>query len=248
MLDEIDALPEQLGLETLNTVISLFDVVPDVLFWFKDRNLRIWRLNHSFADRVKLSKEEIIGKTDADLYFPELARVFMADDEQVMRTGKPIWRKVELLTNRWGGVEWRSTTKLPVRGQAGKIVGTTGISQPLTESPDRLPPEYRAFSHIIEYCRDNLAEGVDVEQMASHAGMSLATLTRRFRKHLQISPGEFLAQLRLSRACQLLGDSPLNVTEISLECGYESPAAFSRAFRRQMQLSPREYQQTQTHT
>ncbi|WP_309398123.1 AraC family transcriptional regulator [Cerasicoccus maritimus] len=237
-------MPKKLGVDALDTVMSLFNAVPDVLFWFKDRELRIQRLNRAFADRVKLQNNEIIGKTDADLYFPEMARVFIADDKQVMRTGHPIWRKVELLTNRWGGVEWRSTTKLPVFNNSGEIVGTTGISQPLTESTELLPPEYRAFSHIIEYCRAKLSEGVDVEQMANHTGMSLATLTRRFRKHLQISPGEFLSQLRLSRACQLLGDSPLNVTEIALECGYESPAAFSRAFRRQMQQSPRDYQQS----
>ncbi|WP_269539007.1 AraC family transcriptional regulator [Cerasicoccus fimbriatus] len=236
-------LPDSIHEGALDAVISLFEDVQDILFWIKDRDLRIVRLNQAFADRVKLPQADIIGKTDAELYFPELARVFMADDQQVMQTGQAIRRKVELLTNRWGGVEWRSTTKLPIFDNHGMVTATTGISRPLTDATEKLPPEYRAFSRLVDYCRANLTDSIDVEQIARHAGMSLATLTRRFRRHLGISPGEFLSQLRLSRACQLLSDSPLNITEIALECGYDSPAAFSRAFRRQMNMAPRDYQQ-----
>lgn len=239
-----DTMPDMLGAEALKTVMSLFDDVSDVLFWYKDRKLRILWLNDAFAERVNLPKVQVLGKTDADLYFSEIAQIFMADDRRVMRTGQPMHRKVELLANRFGGVEWRSTTKLPVLDARGRIVGTTGISQPLTGTTEHLPPPYGSFGRIIDYCREHLAEGVDVEAMARHAGMSLATLARRFRQHLRISPGEFLAHLRLSRACKLLADSPLNVTEIALECGYESPAAFSRAFRRQMQTTPTRYRQS----
>ncbi len=240
----MDKLPDILSTEALRAIIALFDDVSDVLFWYKDRRLRILALNNVFAERVNLSKEKVLGKTDADLYFTDMAQVFMADDRRVMRTGEPIRRKVELLANRFGGVEWRSTTKLPVRDARGAIVGTTGISRPLTGASGTLPPPYRAFGQIIDYCREHLSEGIGVEQMARHAGMSMATLARRFRQHLRLSPGEFLAHLRLSHACKLLADSPLNVTEIALECGYESPAAFSRAFHRQMQVSPSRYRRS----
>ena len=82
-----------------------------------------------------------------------------------------------------------------------------------------------------------------VKEVAEQAGMSIATLERRFREHLRLSPRAFLAQMRLSQACQLLRDTPLNMQEIALECGYESPAAFSRAFRREMERSPSEFRQ-----
>lgn len=236
-----DTLPQSYSENTILALCALFEELQDVLFWIKDDQLRIIELNKSFAERVKLPKNEILGKTDDDLYDEEISRVFIADDVRVMKTGKPIRRKVELLTNRWGGVEWRSTTKLPIRNHAGKVVATTGISRPMAESTDRLPPEYEALSHLIAYCRKHLADGIDVKSMAAEAGMSIATLSRRFREHLRISPGEFLAQLRLARACELLDYSRLNVMEISLECGYESSAAFSRAFRKAMGMAPRQY-------
>ncbi|MGC9451627.1 MAG: helix-turn-helix domain-containing protein [Oceanipulchritudo sp.] len=222
-------------------LIQLFKDLQDTLFWIKDPDLHIVAINPAFAERVNLPEADILGKTDADLYFPELARVFMADDRQVIETAQPIHRKFELLANRFGGVEWRSTTKLPLVDRSGKVVGTTGISRPLRTGADPLPAPYAAFAHIVEYAREHLGEGVDVPQIARHAGMSVATLTRRFRSHMRLSPGEFLAQLRISRACKLLADSPLNVLEIAIDCGYESPSAFSRAFRRQMKMSPSAY-------
>lgn len=222
-------------------VTSLFEDLPETLFWVKDRRLRIVSLNAAFAERVNLRKEEILGKTDADLYFPELARVFMADDREVIETGRPLHRKVELLANRFGGVEWRSTTKLPLIGTNGKIIGTTGISRPLSSPGEPLPTPHEAFARIVDYARERLAEGVDVPAIARHAGMSVATLSRRFRVHMRLSPGEFLAQLRVSRACKLLSDSPLNIGEIAMRCGYENASAFSRAFRRQLKTSPTAY-------
>jgi len=222
------------------SLLDLFEDFPRTLFWVKDRSLRIVRINRAFAERVNFGPDEIIGKTDADLYFPELARVFMADDRQVLRTGKGIHRKFELLANRYGGLEWRSTTKLPLR-RGDRIIGTTGISRPLDLGKDALPASYQALSRIVEHARDQLAGGIDVPAVARHAGMSVATLNRRFREHMRLSPGEFLAQLRISRACRLLRESPLNVMEIALDCGYESPSAFSRAFRRQMKMSPSAY-------
>lgn len=222
----------------MDSAVALFDELSDVLFWVKDASHRIAALNRAFAERVKLPRETILGQTDADLYYPELAQVFMEDDRRVFETGEPMRRKIELLTSRFGGVEWRSTTKLPVWDPNGQIIGTTGISRPLPNSADALPGPYRAIGQIVEYARGRLSDRVTVMDLAREAGMSIATLERRFREHLRLSPSAFLAQLRVTLACELLRDTPLNMTEIALECGYESPAAFSRAFRREMDQSP----------
>ena len=221
----------------VDTVVALFNQLGDVLYWVKDRSHRITALNRAFAERVKLEPKAIIGKTDRELYYPELAAVFMADDRFVLETGQTIRRKIELLTSRHGGIEWRSTTKIPLRAASGEVIGTTGISRPLPDSVEALPGPYRAIGKIVEFARRHLSERVSVEDIARESGMSVATLERRFREHFQLSPSGFLAQLRVSRACELLRDSPLNITEISVECGYESPAAFSRAFRRETKQS-----------
>lgn len=231
-------LEESLQQLPVATVVTLLNQLEDVLFWVKDKEHRITALNQAFAERVKLAPEAVFGKTDADLYYPELAAVFMADDRYVLETGQTIRRKIELLTTRHGGIEWRSTTKLPLRRADGRVIGTTGISRPLPDRVEGLPGPYRAMGQIVEYVRDHLYQSISVADMAREAGMSVATLERRFKEHFHLSPSAFLTQIRVSRACELLRDTPLNIAEIAAECGYESPAAFSRAFRRETQQAP----------
>lgn len=225
----------------LDAVLELLQELPDVLFWIKDNQHRIVALNETFAHRVNRSPDRILGKTDAELYYPELARVFAEDDCSVIRSGEPLRRKIELLTTSFGGVEWRTTSKLPVRNQAGAVIGTTGISRPFAGTVEDLPVQFQAFARIVEYARSHLQEGVSVIDLALFSGMSVSTLGRRFREHLRLSPSEFLSQLRISHACQLLADTPLNVSEVGYRCGFENAAAFSRAFRSQMHMSPSAY-------
>ncbi|MFP4069275.1 MAG: helix-turn-helix domain-containing protein [Opitutales bacterium] len=241
-MSEFSALTDCLLSEAL---CELFDELSEVLFWVKDENHRILEINEVFARRVNLPRARILGKTDAEFYYPELARVFLADDARVLASGEPIRRKIELLTTSFGGVEWRSTTKLPIRDRIGRVVGTAGISRPLPREVGALPGPYRAFGAIVEYTRSRLSGGVGVRDIARESGMSTATLERRFREHLRLTPSQFLSQLRLSRACELLRDTPLNMTEVARECGYESPAAFSRAFRREMGMAPSRFRETQ---
>lgn len=225
----------------LGPVMELFHELSDVLFWVKDVDLKVQALNITFAQRLKRSPQSILGQQDSDLYYPELARVFMEDDREVMRSGVAQCRKVELLTTSYGGVEWRSTTKLPIRSFDGEILGTTGISRPILGAIEDLPLPFQAFARIVEYARSNLKHGVSVLELAQFSNMSVSTLGRRFQQHLRLSPSEFLSQLRISHACQLLEHSPCNVSEIGYECGFENAAAFSRAFRVQMCQSPTAY-------
>jgi len=221
---------------------ELFDALPGVLFWVKDTELRITHLNQAFAAWINQPKHEIVGCTDADLYFPELAKAFMRDDRRVIETGEPLQRKMELVASRFGEVQWRSTTKLPIRHSNGRVIGTTGISMPGPEAgPDAVPNRYDVISRIVRYAREKVADGIDVARIAQHAGMSIPSLNRHFRQHLRISPGEFLAQLRVAKACRLLTETSMSVLEVGLESGYNNAAAFSRAFRRMIGATPSDW-------
>ncbi|MGF1531088.1 MAG: helix-turn-helix domain-containing protein [Puniceicoccaceae bacterium] len=229
----------------VHALVQLVADLPETLFWVKNRRLELVAINQTFARRVKLPPEQVLGRTDAELYFSELARVFAADDLRVLETGEAIRGKYELLASPLGGLEWRLTSKFPVWHPAsGEIIATTGISLPLDPFHRPLPSPYQTLGRLIETARHRLSEGLQVPQLASLAGMSIATLNRRFRQHFHISAGHFLQRLRLSKATQLLQVSPLNVSEVAIECGYESPAAFTRAFKRETGVSPSAYRKT----
>jgi signal transduction histidine kinase len=75
---------------------------------------------------------ELIGKTDFDVFSDEHASAALRDEQQIIRTGEPIVGKVELETYGGRTDTWVSTTKMPLRDSRGRIIGTFGISRDVT--------------------------------------------------------------------------------------------------------------------
>ena len=100
---------------------------PDFIY-FKDNKARFQRVSNRFCEFFMLDKEEIIGKTDLELFPKEIAKQTYNEDLQIIKTGKPIINKEE---NAKGS--WVLTTKMPWFNKNGKIVGLFGISRDITE-------------------------------------------------------------------------------------------------------------------
>lgn len=232
---------ELLSAPLVEPLLSLFSELPDVLCWVKDTQMRVVWVSPHVADHVNMREEDIIGKTDMEIYPQELAINFEKDDKHVIQTGAGIVGKLELLVNRFGTVEWRKISKLPVKGKNGKVIGTAGISVPFKNAAESFPNEQEAFIGIINYARENLHRKIGVSDLAEFAGISESTLNRRFRAILQYNPQQLLAQLRVAKAGRLLQESVLHVSKVAELCGYDSPAAFARAFKKLKHTTPRDY-------
>lgn len=235
--------------ESLDSAViaySVFEDIPDILFWIKDSKLRLVSVNSTFANWVNLPMEQIIGYTDRDFYYTDLADIFMNDDASVISTGKEIRNKPELCANRFGGVEWRITSKFPVYNRSGNIIGTTGISRPLQrEDSNNLPQQHLKFAEIVDYVRGHMGKEITVEDLAIFANMTIATLERRFKEHLGITPQRFLLETRMAAAAKLLQNSPLPITEIAYQVGYQNNTSFTRAFKRYTGKAPSHFRKTQ---
>ena len=80
-----------------------------------------------------------------------------------------------------------------------------------------------------------------VEKLANLMAMSRATLSRKSKDELGMSPRVFMVQTRIQHACHLLQEDKLSVSEIAYAVGFESLSYFSRSFKKQTGKSPSEY-------
>jgi len=94
------------------------------------------------------------------------------------------------------------------------------------------------------WLQDHFDKPVTMADLAARFGFSLRTFNRRFRDAVGESPLEYLQDLRLDSARQLLQSSNLTIAEVAQRCGYQDTAWFARLFRRCYDISPRDYRHT----
>jgi len=78
------------------------------------------------------SAEDLIGKTDFDLWSAETAREAAADEQRIMETKEPLVGKIERLVHPDGRISWDYTTKLPLLDSRGEVIGICGINKDFT--------------------------------------------------------------------------------------------------------------------
>lgn len=111
---------------------SLLFSIPDIIF-YKDVNGVYLGCNPSFAEFVGRPREEIVGKTDHDLFAPEVAQHFQEYDRRMLESGEAR-RNEEWVTYPDGRQVLIDTLKTPYRSPDGHLIGVLGISRDITAS------------------------------------------------------------------------------------------------------------------
>ncbi len=101
----------------------------------------------------------------------------------------------------------------------------------------------------VERAKDYIASSysypITVEDVAAYTGISRSYLFRAFQAYQKQSPKEYLTEFRIRQACHLLRETGLSVASIAYSVGFEDNLYFSKAFKKQMQISPSQYRKKQ---
>ncbi|GGU52978.1 AraC family transcriptional regulator [Streptomyces albospinus] len=105
-------------------------------------------------------------------------------------------------------------------------------------------PAGSALEPLLTWLRDNLADPLTLDDIATHAGVSTRTLIRRFREQTGTTPLQWLHRTRIRRAQHLLETTGHSVERIGAQVGFGSPTAFRDRFKRTTGVSPHTYRRT----
>ena len=110
---------------------AILDNIPDIA-WLKDNQGRFIMANEQFCKACGFKLEDLMGKTDLDIWPLDLAQSYMNDDQEVIKSKK---RKCvqERLSDKEGKIAWIETVKTPIFDEQDKIIGTTGIARDITK-------------------------------------------------------------------------------------------------------------------
>lgn len=128
--------------------------------YFKDKNSRFILVNDATVRKFGLrSADDIIGKTDFDLFSKEHAEKAFQDEMEVMKTGKPKLSIIEKETWADNKITWVSTSKIPIKDNNNEIIGTFGITRDITEQMS-FEERLRESEERLKILSDVTVEGV----------------------------------------------------------------------------------------
>lgn len=110
---------------------TILDSALDFIY-VKDTEGRFIMINSAHLQSLGKSSTEVIGKLGIEVYSPEVAAQFNADEKMIIETGQPIVDKDEMRLNQMSEPIWLRTTKVPLRDDDGTIVGIVGITRDIT--------------------------------------------------------------------------------------------------------------------
>lgn len=223
-----------------DTAKLLFDEMPRFIYFMKDEELRFVRINQTLVEKIGLTEDEILGKTDFDLFPQSMADAFFKDDQRILRTKKPILNKVELVPSNRGQADWSLTNKIPMFDDAQNVVAIIGVTRPFSTSLTAQNSS-EDLSLMIEYIKQNYTSKLSIEELAKMSSLSVSALERKFKKVFHITPSQYILNIRIQEACHMLIHSSEPLITISNECGFYDQSHFSRQFSKAMNISPHKY-------
>lgn len=219
----------------------LFDHIPGVYFFAKDRTGHLMFASRGLLQRYQMSDDsEFIGRTDFDINPDTMAQAYVEDDRRLLAGETDSIERVELWWDRQGIPDWFLVTKLPLLDRRGRVQGVMGTLRRPDEAERRLPV-FQTVAQAVEIIRRDFARPLKIEDIARACGQSLRQLQRRFQNAFGITPQEFLLKTRVLAATRMLEETALSVAEIAGNCGFVDASSFTQHFHRRVGLTPTAY-------
>ncbi len=220
---------------------GLFEYLPDVFHYVKDREGRFVAANENlWRMRGCESQDEMLGKTDLDLHPRYLAERYMAEDQAVMESGKPLPNQIWLVPSNPGELKWFISSKMPLRSTAGDVIGIAGVMRDL-EKAKSVSSTLNSFEKVVSYVLGNYETPLRVDELAAMVHLSISQFDRRFKALYHMTPQQYILRVRIHAACHELLASEASIAQIATACGFYDQSYFTRQFRKYMGTSPREY-------
>ena len=159
---------------------------------------------------------------------------------QVRRCGDALAKRFDqLFSAREGGL----------RGELEAVsLLSSGLAE-MSERSDRATFGYGGtIDEFIRYVNENFMTTFSVSELCRKMGVSVNYFTNYFSKRVNKSPKQYVIDLRVSKAKNMLETSNLAVNEIARYVGYEEPLYFSREFKKKTGVSPNEYRKLAKNT
>lgn len=222
-------------------IATIFDELVGFTYFVKDLELRYVAFNQRLLQLFGVDDgTEILGRKDDDFMPDHIVKSIRKDDLNILKTGKPILNRVELVPTGNGFVDWSTTNKKPLYNHQDTICGIIGVTRPFSQSTASLQQSDELGS-ALKLMHQSFRNNIAITELAATANLSLSSFQRKFKACFGMSPKEYMRHLKVQEACHKIVQTTQSFAEISYACGFADQSHFSREFTRIMKEPPSSY-------
>ncbi len=93
----------------------------------------------------------------------------------------------------------------------------------------------------VNYIHANYWRSINIQDIAMHLSLNRSYLYVLFKAQLLVSPQQYLIQFKMKKACELIENTDLSISEIARSVGYDDPLMFSKTFKKNIGIAPKYY-------
>jgi len=129
---------------------------------------------------------------------------------------------------------------LRCRGELHALLSLLGQRVRRSQEADH-PPSALDATAVETFIHQHLGDAIALDDLAGKFHLSVTHFSRLFRQRYRVSPMQYVTQARMGRACSMLRETRVKISQVGLAVGYEDPYYFSRIFRKTVGVSPQAF-------
>ena len=222
-------------------LLQALEHLPGALFMVKNLDSRYLYMSRALRDAINLPPgQEVVGKTDFDLFPKIIAESFRQNDLLVFKHGKPLVNEVHATGFFAHAPKWTFSSKYPLHNRAGKVIGLITINRPYTEVMG-LDAELNRLLPAIEHVFRHYAEAVTIATLAKLCSLSESHFMRVFRQGMKMTAQVFVEQVRMFHAIDAIKHTAHSIARIAQDNGFYDHSAFVKRFKKFTGTTPLRY-------
>lgn len=141
------------------------------------------------------------------------------------------------------GVREEAGYEFTVRALLSKLIFCLCSQHPsaISRPSDKALRDGERIKLMLQFVQEHYSEELSIADIASSAMISQSEGLRCFRATIGASPVQYLRQLRVQKAAELLKAGTLKITQIASQCGFQDMSYFAKTFKDMMGQTPSEY-------
>lgn len=153
------------------------------------------------------------------------------------------WHKeiIECIEQIYQAIEIVPLNPLLLLAKSILICGNIGAHIETVEANRENEVIHIAFLKMTEYIHNNYKEKLTLDKISNAGAVCRSKCCQLFQQYVRMTPNAYLTKYRLTKSVELLRDTELSITEISLVCGFQSPSYYISLFKHEIGQTPLHY-------